>query len=553
MVVATSEQKFQGIGQLLVLEKILTKPKAMDCFKLAASENLSLLQYLVKYQILCPKLIASTLSRNFGLPILDLRCMDPQSIPIEAVDEELIRRHFMLPLFKGNNLLYLATDDPSNQNAFKEIQFHTGLRPSAILVQTDELSYFINHLLTNKAQNTYRTNDLSQFEPSDSPVVESLNRILQDAVERGISDIHFEPYDTTYRIRYRQDGLLREIVSPPAELASQITARLKIMSNLDIAEKRVPQDGGFKMKLSNSHSIDFRVSACPTIGGEKIVVRLLDPLTSKLSLDSLGFNPHQLDLFLKAIKRPQGMILVTGPTGSGKTMTLYRALDILNTIEVNISTVEDPVEIKVQGINQVSINPKAGLTFAASLRAFLRQDPDVILVGEIRDYETAEIAIKASQTGHLVLSSLHTNSAAETLNRLLHMGVSAFNLTSSLHLIVAQRLARKLCEHCKALRTDLTADDLMALGYQTCELTHIQLHQAMGCDHCNQGYKGRIGLFEILPMTKTIVQIILSGGNALDVLKTAQMEGMLTLYQSGLEKVKLGLTTLEEINRVTID
>ena len=387
----------------------------------------------------------------------------------------------------------------------------------------------------------------------DAPIVKFVNKILLEAIKEGASDIHFEPYEREYRIRYRQDGILHEVANPPASLASRITARIKVMSNLDISERRTPQDGGFKMKISKTRSIDFRVSTCPTTWGEKVVMRVLDPSSAKLGIEALGFNAAQKAYFVKAIERPQGMILVTGPTGSGKTVSLYTALNILNTKEVNISTAEDPVEIKVPGINQVNINPKTGLTFSGALRSFLRQDPDIIMVGEIRDLETAEIAVKAAQTGHLVLSTLHTNSAAETLNRLVNMGIPTFNIASSVTLIIAQRLARKLCDTCKAIRDDFTNSGLIELGFSEADLEDIQLYKAVGCNQCTNGYRGRVGLFEVLPMTKTLGQLIMSGGNSLDILKLAQSEGMLTIFQSGLEKAKEGITTIEEVNRVTVE
>ena len=574
MVLITDEQRLQGIGQLLVLEKLLEKSKAIDYYKSAASEKISLIQYLVKNNILTAEQIALTAAQNFGVPMIDLNCIDVDAIPANLVNEKLIRRHSMIPLFTRGSNLYLATDDPSKQSSLKEIQFHTGLNTNAIVVETDKLSVLIERLLTAKesqglSEYVDDSNDLEGLEISaddeehegevstsvtdDAPIVKFVNKILLDAIKQGASDIHFEPYEREYRIRYRQDGILHEVATPPVSLASRITARIKVMSCLDISERRIPQDGGFKMKISKARSIDFRVSTCPTSGGEKVVMRILDPGTAKLGIEALGFSPIQRSHFVKAIERPQGMILVTGPTGSGKTVTLYTALNILNTIEVNISTAEDPVEIKVPGINQVNINPKAGLTFSGALRSFLRQDPDIIMVGEIRDFETAEIAIKAAQTGHLVLSTLHTNSAAETLNRLVNMGIPTFNIASSVTIIIAQRLARKLCEHCKVVRDDFTNQGLLELGFKESDLLDIKLYKSVGCNQCTNGYRGRVGLFEVLPMTKTLGQLIMSGGNSLEILKIAQSEGMLTIFESGLEKVRQGITTIEEVNRVTVD
>lgn len=568
----SNEFKLHGIGQLFVLEKLLDKPQAAEFCKNASAEKISLVQYLVKNNILSAIQIAFTAAHNFGVPMLDLDCIDIDSIPMSLVNEKLIRRHSMVPLFYRGNNLYLATEDPSKHASLKEIQFHTGLNTHAIIVEADKLSTLIDHLLTvQETQGLSKfVGDVTEFDgiiineeehetsiatsiTEDAPIVKFVNKILLDAIKQGASDIHFEPYEQEYRIRYRQDGILHEIATPPGSLAMRITARIKIMSSLDISERRIPQDGGFKMKISKTRSIDFRVSTCPTTSGEKVVMRILDPGSAKLGIEALRFSSIQKEHFIHAIKRPQGMILVTGPTGSGKTVTLYTALNILNTKEVNISTAEDPVEIKVPGINQVNINPKAGLTFSNALRAFLRQDPDIIMIGEIRDLETAEIAVKAAQTGHLVLSTLHTNSAAETLNRLVNMGIATFNVASSVTLIIAQRLARKLCEHCKVLRDDINKPGLLELGFAETDLERIKLYKAGGCTKCTNGYRGRVGLFEVLPMTKKLGQIIMSGGNSLDILRIAQEEGMITIYQSGLEKVKQGITTIEEVNRVTVD
>lgn len=574
MVQPNEEQRLQGIGQLLVLEKLLDKPKAIECYNKATEEKITLLQYLVKNKILTAEQIALTAAQSFGVPLIDLNCVDSEAIPATLVNEKLIRRHSMVPLFSRGNNLYLATDDPSKQTSLKEIQFHTGLNSNPIVVETDKLAVLIDTLLSAKdsvglAEYVDDSNDLEGLEISsdddeheadntasmseDAPIVKFVNKILLEAIKVGASDIHFEPYERDYRIRYRQDGILHEVATPPTSLSSRITARIKVMSNLDISERRIPQDGGFKMKISKTRSIDFRVSTCPTAGGEKVVMRVLDASASKLGIEALGFSPVQQALFVKAIERPQGMILVTGPTGSGKTVTLYTALNMLNTTEVNISTAEDPVELKVPGINQVNINTKSGLTFSGALRSFLRQDPDIIMVGEIRDLETAEIAIKAAQTGHLVLSTLHTNSAAETLNRLVNMGIPTFNIASSVTIIIAQRLIRKLCEHCKVQRDDFTNQGLLELGFKESDLEGIKLYSAVGCNQCTNGYRGRLGIYEVLSMNKEIGQLIMSGGNSMDILKLAQANGMLTIYESGLAKVKQGITTIEEVNRVTVD
>lgn len=575
MAAAEEKDRLQGIAQLLVQGMLLDRDKAIDYQQLATSSKLSLVQYLVKNNILPSKQIAFSVAENFGVPLIDLDSIDPETLPASLVSEKLIKRHGIIPLFNRGNQLYIAIDDPSKQASLKEIQFHTGLHANAIIVETDKLHELIDTLLhekDNQGFNSYyeeSTSELENLEFSadeeeqeaeastisrdDAPVVKFVNRILVEAIKKGVSDIHFEPYEKEYRIRYRLDGMLNEVASPPVGLASRISARIKVMSNLDISERRIPQDGRFKMKLSRTRAIDFRVSTCPTVGGEKVVMRILDPGTTKLGIEALGFSPLQRQLFVNAISRPQGMILVTGPTGSGKTVSLYTALNILNTIEKNISTAEDPVEIKVPGINQVNINIKTGLTFSDTLRSFLRQDPDIIMVGEIRDLETAEIAVKAAQTGHLVLSTLHTNSAAETLTRLLNMGVPSFNIATSVSLIIAQRLVRRLCENCKTIRDDFTPKSLQEIGFSETDAASTQLYKAVGCAQCTNGYRGRIGLFEVLPMTKNIGRLIMSGANSLDILHEAQSNGMLTVYQSGLDKIKEGTTTIEEVNRVTVE
>ena len=569
-----SEDHLQGIAQLLVQEELLDKEKVVQYQQTATSNKVSLQQYLVNNNIIPARKIALMVSHHFGVPVIDLDSIDLELIPVSLVSDKLIHRHNLVPLFNRGMQLYLATDDPSKQSSLKEIQFHTGLHANHLVVETDKLSTLIDKLLHQKesqglsdyfeesqevdslefsAEDEEPESNVSAISNDDAPVVKFVNRILVEAIKKGVSDIHFEPFEREYRIRYRQDGLLNQIATPPASLSTRIAARIKVMSSLDISERRIPQDGRFKMKLSRTRSIDFRVSTCPTVGGEKIVMRILDPGSTKLGIEALGFSPEQKAHFLKAIDRPQGMILVTGPTGSGKTVSLYTALNILNTIEKNISTAEDPVEIKVAGINQVNIHPKAGLTFASTLRSFLRQDPDIIMVGEIRDLETAEIAVKAAQTGHLVLSTLHTNSASETLTRLVNMGVPSFNIASSVSLIIAQRLVRKLCDNCKTARDDVTTKGLIELGFSEDEVEGLQCYKATGCKQCANGYRGRIGLFEVMPMSKKLGEMIMSGGTSIDILKQAQLEGMLTVYQSGLKKIKEGVTTIEEVNRVTVE
>jgi type IV pilus assembly protein PilB len=569
---AIMEPHLKGIAQLVVHQNLMSKGKALEYQRLAESHQQSLLPYLVENHILDAKAMALMLAQNFGTPFFNLDSIDYTTLPMTLVNDHLISQHAVIPLSIRGNQLFLATDDPSNQTALKQIQFQTGLQVSAIVVETDKLSRLIDQVLRDKASRMLTgfvddalvpNNNPLGPDPQeqgaagesndDAPIVKFVNQIIMEALNLGASDIHFEPYESSYRIRFRQDGILREVAEPPLSLSSRLASRIKIMSNLDISERRVPQDGGFKLHGIKNRAIDVRVSTCPTMGGEKVVMRLLDTTSMKLDPDDLGLSALQREQLLTAIKKPQGMILVTGPTGSGKTVTLYTALNILNTKDVNISTVEDPVEIKLSGINQVNINPKAGLTFSNTLRAFLRQDPDIIMVGEIRDQETAEIAIKAAQTGHLVLSTLHTNSAADTVTRLRNMGVLPYNLVSSIRMILAQRLVRKLCDACKQPRHDLSHQSLIEMGFTEEELQTIQLHKAMGCRQCSQGYRGRIGIFEILPLSNVIADLILSGGNSHEILRQAQAEGMLTLYQSGLTKVKEGLTTLEEVNRVCYD
>ena len=545
----------QGIAQLLVQYHLLDHNNALFYQQAALDSQQSIIHYLVNNTVACPKAIAATIAQHFDVPMFDLDGFDASSIPAVLINEKLIQRHRIVPLYIQGNQLYVATDDPSQHDALKEIQFHTGLPVAPLVVETQKLSRLIN-LLSHQKENQGLINSIEEVKPDDNgntagtdePVVKFIKRIVLDAIKQGASDIHFEPYEQAYRIRYRQDGVLVVVASPPTALSARIAVRIKVMANLDISERRVPQDGRFKMQVSPTESIHFRISTCPTIGGEKIVMRVLDTILTKPDINTLGFLPQQKTHFLNAIARPQGMVLVTGPTGSGKTMTLYSALNILNTGEKNVSTVEDPVEVNVHGINQVNINPKAGLTFASTLRAFLRQDPDVIMIGEIRDLETVEIAIKAAQTGHLVLSTLHTNSAAETLTRLLNMGVHSFNIASSVSLIVAQRLVRRLCEACKIMRHDLTTYSLTES-----ELSNTDSYKAQGCSQCTDGYRGRIALFEVMPVSKSMAQMIMSGNNSLDLLQQAQSEGMLTIRQAGLEYVKKGLTSLEEINRIRVD
>jgi type IV pilus assembly protein PilB len=559
-----------GFPLMLVAEGLLQENTARSAVGHVKQSGKSFINYLVDNKILTSQEIAIAGSRIFGVPYFDISAFDKAVIPIGCISEHLIRTYQILPLFRRDKSIFIASADTSQQQVLDEVKFHSGLNVFFVSVDEDKLIKLIDATLSDLeegkldeslADSALENLDISSEDPEksgegnadndDAPVVRFVNKILLDAINSGASDIHFEPYENTYRVRYRQDGLLYEVANPPANLSARISSRLKIMSRLDISERRVPQDGRFKMTISRQRNIDFRVSSCPTVGGEKIVLRILDPASADASVEKLGFSPVQQKAFMKAIAEPQGMILVTGPTGSGKTVTLYTALKLLNTEERNISTAEDPVEIRVQGINQVNINTKTHLTFSAALRSFLRQDPDVIMVGEMRDLETAEIGIKAAQTGHLVLSTLHTNSAPETLTRLVNMGVAPFNIASSVSLIIAQRLARRLCDHCKKPE-ELPPEALKEEGL-IIEEKPITIFTAVGCQQCTKGYKGRVGLFEVLGMTKTIGDIIMSGGNSRDIVNQARKEGMVTIRESGLEKVRAGVTSLEEINRVTKD
>ena len=559
----------QGLAKILVLENLIEEETAQDALIQSVKKNVPFVLYLAENKILTAPLIAFQGSKDFGVPLLNIEDFDLEHLPLELVSEKLIKRHHALPLYKRGNHLFLAIADPSKQLALDEIKFHTGLQTHCVLTEADKLYNVIEQALSARESavlGDYLDDtalddlDITSGEEEhkddgsdgtdDAPIVRFVNKILLDAIKQGASDVHFEPFENSYRIRFRVDGMLMEMANPPPNLANRIASRLKVMSQLDISERRVPQDGRFKMKLSKKNSIDFRVNTCPTIGGEKVVMRILDPTSVTLGMDALGFDPKQKEDFLKAIHQPQGMVLVTGPTGSGKTVTLYTALHILNVMEKNISTVEDPVEIKVSGINQVNINLKSGLDFPSALRSFLRQDPDIIMVGEIRDIDAGEIGIKAAQTGHLVLSTLHTNSAAETLTRLVNMGIAPFNIASSVSLIIAQRLGRRLCEYCKKVE-NIPAASLIDLGFKEEEVNDLEIYGPVGCEHCTKGYKGRIGLYEVMPISDDIGEIIMRGGTSLDVLKQAKAENFLTIRDSGIAKVKAGITSLEELGRVT--
>jgi type IV pilus assembly protein PilB len=564
-----------GLPRRLVQEGIVSEEvivDALDAIRAAGdTTGDTLVAYLVDQQLADSRAIAVAASNEFGVPLFDLDAFELDLDAIRSVDQKLLNKHRVLPLVLRGKRLFLAVGDPTNLHSIDEIKFQSGLRVDPIVVEQHKLKDAVAKAL--EAIDTSMQNlgdddfDLDGLVVSsddqeldeatldaidDAPVVRFVNKVLLDAIKKGCSDIHFEPYEKTYRVRTRLDGVLRNISSPPIILAPKVCARLKVMARLDIAERRIPQDGRIKMKLSKTRSIDFRVNTCPTLFGEKIVLRILDSSSAKIGIDALGYAPDQKKLYMDALSKPQGMILVTGPTGSGKTVSLYTGLHILNTIERNISTAEDPAEINLPGVNQVNVNPKVGLTFAAALKAFLRQDPDVIMVGEIRDLETAEIAIKAAQTGHLVLSTLHTNDAPTTLTRLVDMGVKPYAIATSVKLIIAQRLARKLCDNCKEV-VDVPPEALRAEGFTQEEINAgLRIYHAVGCKACDSGYKGRAGIFQVMAVSDATARIIMKGGNATDIADQAVKEGYWDLRRSGLEKVKQGITSLDEINRVTV-
>jgi type IV pilus assembly protein PilB len=570
MPTVTPDIHLTGLAKCLVQEGLLTESDLQSHIQEANKKKTTLISYLINNKLVDSRTVANIASIEFGVPFLDLDSLDLQDLPTNLVSEKLIHQHHALPLFKRGNRLFIAISDPTNFQALDEIKFHTRLNTDTILVEEDKLHKAIDTALeaADTSMSDILDEDLDNLEISsgdedshsddsdseidEAPIVRFVNKILLDSIKKGASDIHIEPYEKNLRIRFRNDGILSEIANPPVNLANRIISRLKVMSKMDIAERRVPQDGRIKLALSKNRAIDFRVNTCPTLFGEKIVLRILDPTSAQIGIEKLGFEEQQQKLFLNAIHKPYGMILVTGPTGSGKTVSLYTGLNILNSVQRNISTAEDPVEITVPGINQVNVNVKAGLTFAEALRAFLRQDPDIIMVGEIRDKETAEISVKAAQTGHLVLSTLHTNDAPQTLNRLLQMGIPAFNIVSSVSLIMAQRLARRLCEHCKK-DENLPAKVLLEFGFKEAELDQLKTYAATGCDHCNDGYKGRVGIYQVMPISDKMRKLILEGGNTLQLAEQSLADGINDLRLSGLEKIRQGITSLEEIDRVTKD
>jgi len=562
--------QFSGLARKLVQEGLISDAQAQAAYEAATRKKVPFVTHLVENKIADSRSIAQAAAEEFGVPLVDIDVVDFEPEVVKLVKEDLVRKHHSLPLYKRGNRLFIAVSDPTNLQALDEIKFHVGMSTEAILVQDDKLARAIEKAL--EAADTSLSaladsdlddvefvdedalstgGDVSESEADDTPVVRFVNKVLLDAINKGASDIHFEPYEKSYRVRFRQDGVLREVAAPPIGMAPRLAARLKVMSRLDISERRVPQDGRIKMNLSKNRAIDFRVNTCPTLFGEKIVLRILDPNSAKLGVDALGFEPEQKDLFMEALRKPYGMLLVTGPTGSGKTVTLYTGVNILNQPDVNISTAEDPVEINLPGVNQVNVNNKVGLTFPSALRAFLRQDPDIILVGEIRDLETAEIGIKAAQTGHMVLSTLHTNDAPQTLTRMVNMGVPPYNIAGSVNLIIAQRLARRLCNQCKK-ELDLPKEALLEEGFTEKEVAAgLKIYGPNGCDQCSGGYKGRVGIYQVMPVSEEMGRIIMEGGNSMQLAEQAKKEGIPDLRQSGLLKVKNGITSLDELNRVT--
>tara|TARA_B110000977_G_scaffold58059_1_gene78953 strand:+ start:434 stop:2152 length:1719 start_codon:yes stop_codon:yes gene_type:complete len=563
--------QLSGLARRLVADNLLEEDAAREATEEARKTRVPFVTHLVQNKIVASKAIATSASEEFGIPLIDITALDLDVIPRDLVDEKLIRSNHAIPIFRRGNRLFVAVSDPTNRTGLDEIQFQTGISTEEVLVEEDKLAAFIGNFL--ESQEDDGMGGLSDDEDlnldmeavdedgsggdvdegtaiDDTPVVRFINKMLMDAIRRGASDLHFEPFEKTYRVRFRTDGVLQEIASPPINLAPRISARLKVMSKMDISERRVPQDGRIKLKISKTKSIDFRVNTLPVLFGEKLVLRILDPGQAKMGIDALGYEDDQKTLYMEALYKPQGMFLVTGPTGSGKTVSLYTGINILNTAELNISTAEDPVEINMEGVNQCPVNAKVGLDFSEALRSFLRQDPDVIMVGEIRDLETASISVKAAQTGHMVMSTLHTNSAPETLTRLRNMGVAAFNLATSVNLIVAQRLGRRLCG-CKE-KLEVPDSALLEAGFTAAQLAEpFEVFGPTGCQKCSSGYKGRVGIYEVMKVTPEIRKIIMEDGNALQIGEVSASEGFGTIYESGLRKVISGATSLAEINRVT--
>ncbi|MDE2421176.1 MAG: type IV-A pilus assembly ATPase PilB [Gammaproteobacteria bacterium] len=559
---------FGGLARQIVNEGLVSAEAMQRAITDAQMEKVTLINYLVTKKLAKADKIAWVIAREFGDSLFDLNMLDPAVIPKDIIDEKIVRQFSAVPIFKRGSRLFVAMSDPTRADALEAMRFSSRLAVEAVVVEEDKLAKLIERQyegMSTAEFSGFGGEDLDiETESTDensadngiaganeAPVVKFINKMLVDAIRMGASDLHFEPYEKSYRIRYRVDGVMREVARPPIQLANKLSSRLKVMSQMDISERRMPQDGRIKLKVSKTKAIDFRVNSLPTLFGEKIVLRILDASSAMMGIDALGYEPSQKALFMEALEKPQGMLLITGPTGSGKTVSLYTGLNILNTVDTNISTAEDPVEINLEGINQVNVNVKTGLTFAVALRAFLRQDPDIVMVGEIRDLETAEIAVKAAQTGHMVMSTLHTNSAPETLTRLRNMGVPSFNIATSVNLVIAQRLTRRLCSACKTV-VDIPAASLKEMGFTDEDLaTGFKVYQPVGCTECREGYKGRVGVYEVMKVTPEIARIIMEEGNSIDIADASRRAGFNDLRRSGLEKVMQGVTSLQEINRVT--
>jgi len=573
MAVAAKKTHLTGLPRRLVQEEICTEEVVQQAIAAAKKEKTTLVNHLINNRLADAQDVAQAASHEFGVPTLNLEALAVDIDVCKLVNQDLLAKHKVLPLVKRGKRIFIAVSDPTNLHALDEIRFQTALSVEAVVVEQDKLDEAVDKAMEAMdtsmdaydeddfdlenleigAAEDFQPDEVSSAEIDDAPVVRFVNKILLDAIRKGASDVHFEPFEKFFRVRVRQDGVLREVAKPPVALAGKVCARLKVMSRLDIAERRVPQDGRIKMRISKNRSIDFRMNTCPTLFGEKVVLRILDPTSAQMGIENLGYEDFQRILYEKQLAKPYGMILVTGPTGSGKTVSLYTGLNILNSIDRNISTAEDPVEINMPGVNQVNVNYKVGLNFATAMKAFLRQDPDVIMVGEIRDLETADIAIKAAQTGHLVLSTLHTNDAPNTLTRMVDMGVKPYAIASSISLIIAQRLARRLCNDCKETR-DIPPEALLKEGFTREDIKKgLTIYGPVGCSRCTDGYKGRTGIYQVMPVTHEIGQIILQGGNATQVADQAALEGVWDLRRSALEKARQGITGLEEINRITID
>ena len=572
MVAATLPSKLGGLARMLVQEKLLTEGEASSIQALANSQNLPFVSQLVQSKKLSAMRVAETAASAFGFPLFDLNGLDSDYLSSKTIDTKVMQANRVMALQSRGNTLFVALSDPTNLHALDDVQFQVGMALSPVVVEDDKLGKWIDKIVeasdtslkllsadddfgfdVDSNDQATQESEAQALEIDDAPVVKYIHKILMDAINMGASDLHFEPYEKFYRIRYRVDGILREIAQPPLAIKDKMASRIKVISNLDISEKRIPQDGRMKLVLSKSRVIDFRVSTLPLIHGEKIVMRILDPTSATLGIEALGYEPEQKEALLSAVSRPYGLVLVTGPTGSGKTVSLYTCLNILNRPSVNISTAEDPAEIPLAGINQVNVNDKQGLTFAVALKSFLRQDPDIIMIGEIRDLETADMAIKAASTGHMVLSTLHTNDAPSTLTRLLNMGVAPFNIASAVSLITAQRLARRLCKNCKQ-PIDIPKEAMLSVGFTKADLDGSwQLYGAKegGCELCNDGYKGRVGIYQVMPVTDAISRIIMKNGTSHDIADQAKREGVKDLRQSGLLKVKQGLTSIEEVEACT--